>query len=83
MQGAFIDEFAAAAILLDGISCAGEKLRVIQIPETRGLLGIGSTFQAKAVANSIREEISAMSADGALALAKSVNCCCTTAAGFP
>jgi len=67
VDGAYFDDYTALATLLDGISCGGQGLRIIQIPELNGLLGIGATFEAKPVADAIREEIGRMAADGTLA----------------
>ena len=56
-DAAYLDEFAAVAALLDGPDCGGRKLRVIQAPEMRGLLAIGSTFAAAPIADALRERI--------------------------
>jgi signal transduction histidine kinase len=67
VNAAYFDDYTALTTLLDGISCAGQGLRIIQVPELNGLLGIGATFEAKPVADAIREEIGGMAADGTLA----------------
>jgi len=66
VEAAYFDEYAALATLLDGIACGEQGLRVIQVPEMNGLLGVGATFEARPAADAIREEIGAMAADGTL-----------------
>jgi signal transduction histidine kinase len=66
-DAAFVTEYTAVETLLAGVSCGGEGLRVIPVPELRGLLGVGATFEARPAADAIREEIGAMAADGTLA----------------
>jgi signal transduction histidine kinase len=66
-DAAFLTEYTAVETLLAGISCGGEGLRAIQVPEVRGLLGVGATFEARPAADAIREEIGEMAADGTLA----------------
>ena len=66
-DAAFVTEYTAVETLLAGVSCGGEGLRVIPVPELRGLLGVGSTFEARPAADAIREEIGTMAADGTLA----------------
>jgi signal transduction histidine kinase len=66
-DAAYFDDYTALATLLDGISCGGQGLRIIQIPEFNGLLGVGATFEARPAADAIREEIGRMAAAGALA----------------
>ncbi len=65
-DAAFVTEYTAIETLLAGVSCGGEGLRVIPVPELRGLLGVGATFEARPAADAIRDEIGAMAADGAL-----------------
>jgi signal transduction histidine kinase len=67
VDAAYFDDYTALTTLLDGISCGGQGLRIIQIPELNGLLGVGATFEAKPVADAIREEIGGMATDGTLA----------------
>jgi signal transduction histidine kinase len=67
VDAAYFDDYTALTTLLDGISCGGQGLRIIQIPEFNGLLGVGATFEARPVADAIREEIGSMAADGTLA----------------
>lgn len=66
VEAAHFDEYAAFTTLLHGISCGEQGLRVIQVPELTGLLGVGATFEARPAADAIRDEISAMSVDGVL-----------------
>ena len=65
-EAAYFDEYAALATLLDGIACGDQALRVIQVPEMNGRLGVGATFEARPAADAIREEIGNMAADGTL-----------------
>ena len=66
VDAAYVDEYTALTTLLEGVSCRGEGLRIIQAPELSGLLGVGATFEAKPVADAIRKEIGSMAADGTL-----------------
>jgi signal transduction histidine kinase len=66
-DAAYFDEYTAITTLLDGISCGGQRLRVIRDPDLNGMLGVGATFEARPAAEAIREEIGAMAADGTLA----------------
>ena len=66
VDAAYVDEYTALTTLLEGVSCRGQGLRLIQAPELSGLLGVGATFEAKPVADAIRKEIGSMAADGAL-----------------
>ena len=66
VDAAHFDEYTAITTVLDGISCGGQKLRLIQVPELNGLLGVGATFEARPAADAIREEIGGMAADGTL-----------------
>jgi signal transduction histidine kinase len=67
IDAAYLGEYTAITTLLAGIPCGGSGLRVIQLPELRGLVGVGSTLQARRVANALRDEIGAMAADGTFA----------------
>jgi ABC-type amino acid transport substrate-binding protein len=67
VEAAHFDEYTAITTLLDGVSCGGQKLRLIQVPELNGLLGVGSTFEARPAADAIRYEIGNMAANGTLA----------------
>jgi signal transduction histidine kinase len=66
VEAAYFDQYAALATLLDGVACGDQGLRVIQVPEMNGLLGVGSTFEARPAADVIRAEIGDMAADGTL-----------------
>jgi len=66
VEAAYFDEYAALATLLDGVACGDQGLRVIQVPEMNGLLGVGATFEARPAADAIRAEIGDMAADGTL-----------------
>ena len=66
VEAAYFDEYAALAALLDGIACGEQGLRVIQVPEMNGLLGVGAVFEARPAADAIREAIGDMAADGTL-----------------
>ena len=65
-DAAYMDEFSAISALLDAAVCNGQRLRVIHVPETRGLLGVGATFEAAGAADTIRSEISGMADEGQL-----------------
>jgi len=65
-DAACVTEYTAVETLLAGVSCGGEGLRVIPVPELRGLLGVGATFEARPAADAIRDEIGAMAVDGTL-----------------
>jgi signal transduction histidine kinase len=67
VDAAHFDEYTAISTLSEGISCGGQKLRLIQVPELNGLLGVGSTFEAQPAADAIRSAIGSMAADGTLA----------------
>lgn len=67
VDAAHFDEYTAMTTLSQGISCGGQKLRMIQVPELSGLLGVGSTFEARPAADAIRSAIGTMAADGTLA----------------
>jgi PAS domain S-box-containing protein len=63
-DAAFLDEFTAIGALLGGLPCSGQPLRLIADPTMRIVLGIGSTREAAAVADQIREGIGAAAEDG-------------------
>src|SRR5262249_46021973 len=63
-DAAWVEEYTAVSALLGGLSCSGQKLRLIPIPEIRPRLGIGSTFAASAAADAIREEIGEIADEG-------------------
>jgi signal transduction histidine kinase/CheY-like chemotaxis protein len=64
---AFMDRYTAITALLAESACRGQALRWIPIPQVRSRLGVGSTFEAKAVADAIRDEISVLAEEGRLA----------------
>jgi PAS domain S-box-containing protein len=63
----FLEEYTAISALMSGLSCTGQPTRMIPIPGARPRLGIGATFEARAAADAIREEIGAMAVEGRLA----------------
>ncbi len=65
-DAAFVEEFAAASLMLDGTSCSGQRLRLIWIEELQTKLAVGSTFAAAAVADELRKGIGDLTKDGAL-----------------
>jgi PAS domain S-box-containing protein len=65
-DAAFMDEFTALGVLLGGLPCSGQPLRLVSHPAMRTTLGIGSTFEAAAVADQIREGMGAAAQDGEL-----------------
>ncbi len=65
-DAAFMDEFTGLAVLFGGMPCPGRPLRLVSHPAMRTMLGGGSTPEAAAVADPIREGIGAASQDGEL-----------------
>jgi PAS domain S-box-containing protein len=65
-DAAFMDEFTGLAVLFGGMPCPGRPLRLVSHPTMRTTLGVGSTPEAAAVADRIREGIGAASQDGEL-----------------
>ena len=65
-DAAFMDEFTGLAVLLGGVPCPGRPLRLVSHPMMRTTLGVGSTLEAAAIADRIREGIGAASQDGEL-----------------
>ena len=65
-DAAFMDEFTGLAVLLGGVPCSGRPLRLVSHPMMRTTLGVGSTREAAAIADQIREGIGAASQDGEL-----------------
>jgi PAS domain S-box-containing protein len=55
----FLDEFTGVAALLSGISCEGQPLRVIPVPELAITLGVGAPLELAAVADEIRSGMDA------------------------
>src|SRR5215831_10004219 len=66
-DAAFMDRFTAIAALLLQTGCGGHKLRWISVPQVRSDLGVGSTFEFRAVADAIRQEIGVLAEEGKLA----------------
>jgi PAS domain S-box-containing protein len=66
VDAAFLEQHTAITALMSGISCPGQPVRVIPIASDRLRLGIGSTLEAAAAADRIRNEIDAMAAEGKL-----------------
>jgi signal transduction histidine kinase/ActR/RegA family two-component response regulator len=66
-DAAFMDRFTAIAALLHQTGCRGHALRWIPVPQIRSKLGVGSTFEAQAVADAIRQEIGVLVEEGKLA----------------
>jgi PAS domain S-box-containing protein len=68
IEAAFIQQNAAIEELMTGMdpACGTQGFRMITPPRSRVSLGIGSTAEAAAVADALREEIDAMSSDGTL-----------------
>ncbi|MBS1854584.1 MAG: transporter substrate-binding domain-containing protein [Acidobacteria bacterium] len=64
---AFTDRYTAVTGLLQDSGCPGHALRWISAPQVRSKLGVGSTFEARAAADAIREEIGALDREGRLA----------------
>jgi len=63
----FMDIYTAIAALLEARDCGGEALRWIPAPNIQTQLGIGATFEARAAADAIRDEIGAMAREGSIA----------------
>jgi PAS domain S-box-containing protein len=63
-EAAYLDQFTATGALLTGIS--RKPLHLLATGMPRGLMGLGSTFEASAVADELREEIRALARDGTL-----------------
>jgi len=56
-DAAFLDEFSSSALLLGGLSCVSQPLRMFPVPGLQTQLGVGSTPEAAAVADEIRSGI--------------------------
>jgi PAS domain S-box-containing protein len=68
IDAAFIEQDEVIHDLMtDGAACGSQGFTMITPPGSRIRLGIGSTIQASAAADAIREEIDSLSADGWLA----------------
>ena len=66
-DAAFMDRYTAISALLEMRGCRGGTLRWIGVPQVRSRLGVGATFETRAVAQALRDEIGAMAAEGRLA----------------
>lgn len=66
-DAAFLQEFTAISALVSGARCSNQSMRMISIPGGRPRLGVGATFEARAPADAIREEIGTMATEGKLA----------------
>jgi len=65
-DAAFVEEYTAVSALLGGLSCSGQELRLIPVPEVRPRLGVGSTFAASETADAIRGEIGKIAGESKL-----------------
>jgi PAS domain S-box-containing protein len=67
VDGAFAEEDLLITTMLKGPACPNEPshppLRLIPVLEIRPRMGVGSTFEARAVADAIRDEISEIAVD--------------------
>ena len=66
-QAALMDKYTAISTLLEMHGCGGAALRWIAVPQVRSQLGVGATFENRAAADAIREEIGALGQEGRLA----------------
>jgi PAS domain S-box-containing protein len=67
VDAGFMDVYTAIAALLAQPRCEGHTLRWIAVPDSQTKLGVGATFEARAVADAIREEIGIMAREGSVA----------------
>lgn len=67
VDAAFLDEPAAIAAMLAGAECASQPLRLISTPGRAPIGGIGATFESRAAADALREEIGVIATEGKLA----------------
>jgi signal transduction histidine kinase/CheY-like chemotaxis protein len=65
-DAAFMDRYTAVAGLLRQPGCGGRSLRWIPVPQLHLQLGVGATFESKAAADAIRQEIGVLAAEGQL-----------------
>ena len=56
-DAALLDDFTAGALLVSGLACGSQPLRMFPVPDVETRLGVGSTFEAAAVADEIRRGI--------------------------
>ena len=66
VDAALMEQHEAITGLMS-VTCGGQPLRMIPVPNARVRLGIGSTFEAAAAADRIRNEIDTMAAEGRFA----------------
>jgi signal transduction histidine kinase len=66
-DAAFMDRFTAVTALLRETGCGGHSLRWIPVPQVQSELGVGSTLEAKNVADALRDEIGTLAREGKLA----------------
>jgi PAS domain S-box-containing protein len=65
-DAAFVDEYTAISAMLGGLTCAGQELLFIALPEIQARMGVGSTFAASRAADAIRDEIGKIAGEGRL-----------------
>ena len=65
-DAAYVDQFAAVSALLTGD--ARQALKIVPSHAPRGFMGLASSFSAAAVADQLRDEMTAMADDGTMAL---------------
>jgi PAS domain S-box-containing protein len=63
----FMDVYTTISALLAQPDCQGHPLRWLPVPGAQTTMGVGSTFEASAGADAIREEIGVMAREGAVA----------------
>src|SRR5262249_31093834 len=66
-DAALVDEYSAVSAMLSGLTCSGQELLLIALPEIQVRMGIGSTFEASHVADAIRAEIGTIAGEERLA----------------
>ncbi|MBK5291233.1 MAG: response regulator [Acidobacteriia bacterium] len=65
-DAAFLDQHAGTYSILQNAQCAGVPLRILALPSQTAHMSIGSTLQAAAAADRIRDGIDEMAAGGQL-----------------
>jgi len=63
-DAAYMDEFSAVSALMNGASCPGVRLRVINVLHLRGQMGIGATFASARAADVLRDAVADMAEAG-------------------
>jgi two-component system, cell cycle sensor histidine kinase and response regulator CckA len=66
-DAAFLDAFTSISMLLEEHRACEQPLRWIAAPEIRSHFGIGAPFETRDIADSLRDEIGAVAAEGKLA----------------